>query len=124
MIVMSEFKDVLESIKEIQKDRSRKLNEIKDCKDKLTKLNEQVEELDTKISWLIEDIEDIVYGYFSNVKRIHINKKEAYVEVEFDVASKIRLSRIDDFIDLIDKELEDCVILCDADGSLYLQITL
>ena len=68
---MSEFKDIGKSIKLIQKDRNEKIKEIQNCKDKLTKLNEQIEELDTKISWLKEDIEDIAYGYFGNVKRIH-----------------------------------------------------
>ena len=124
VIIMSEFKDISKSIKLIQKDINEKIKEIENCKDKLTKLNEQIEELDTKISWLREDIEDIAYGYFSNVKRVHIDKKSTYVEIEFDIASGIRLSRIDDFIGMIDKELEDCVILCDADGSLYLQINL
>lgn len=115
---------IINTIKEIKKDRDRKLDEIKDCKNKLTKLNEQVDELDIKISWLKEDIEDIFCNYFDSIKRIHINKEITYIEVEFAIASKIRLSRIEDFINMIGKELEDCVILCDADGSLYLQITL
>lgn len=124
MIIMSEFKDIAKRIKFIEEDRSEKMKEIKDCKDKLTKLNEQVEELDTKISWLREDIEDIVCNYFDSAKRVYIDKKSTYIEIEFATASKIRLSRIEDFIDMIDKELENCIILCDADGSLYLQITL
>ena len=121
---MSEFKNIVKRIKFIQEDRSEIIKEIKDCKNKLTKLNEQVDELDTKISWLREDIEDIFCNYFDSIKRIHINKEITCIEVEFATASRIRLSRIEDFIDMIDKELEDCVILCDADGSLYLQITL
>lgn len=121
---MSEFKDIVKRINFIQEDRSEKIKEIKDCKNKLTKLNEQVDELDVKISWLREDIEDIFCNYFDSIKRIHIDKEITCIEVEFATASKIRLSRIEDFIDMIDKELEDCVILCDADGSLYLQITL
>ena len=121
---MSEFKDISQSIKLIQEDINIKIKEIQNCKDKLTKLNEQVEELETKISWLREDIEDIACGYFSNVKGVHIDKKSTYVEIKFDIASEIRLSRIEDFIGMIDKELEDCVILCDTDGSLYLQINL
>lgn len=121
---MNEFKDIVKRINFIQEDRNEKMKEIKDCKNKLTKLNEQVDELDVKISWLREDIEDIFCNYFDNIQRIHIDKEITCVEIEFAIASKIRLSRIDDFIDMIDKELEDCVILCDADASLYLQINL
>ena len=69
-------------------------------------------------------VDYVFCNYFDSIKRIHIDKEITYIEVEFATASKIRLSRIEDFIDMIDKELEDCVILCDADGSLYLQITL
>lgn len=121
---MNEFKDIIKRINFIQEDRNEKMKEIKDCKSKLTKLNEQVDELDLKISWLREDIEDIFCNYFDNIKSIHINKEITYIEVEFAIASKIRLSRIEDFINMIGKELEDCTILCDADASLYLQINL
>ena len=59
VIIMNEFKRDVEKIRFIQKDRNEIMKEIKDCKNKITKLNEQVDELDIKISWLREDIEDI-----------------------------------------------------------------
>lgn len=115
---------IINTIKEIQKDRNRKLDEIKDCKNKLTKLNEQVDELDIKISWLKEDMEDVACNFFDNAKRIHIDKECSHIEIEFFVGSELNLLKIEAFIEKIGKALIDCEILCDADASLYLQINL
>lgn len=115
---------IINTIKEIQKDRNRKLNEIKDCKNKLTKLNEEMEKYDTKISWLKEDMEDVACNFFDNAKRIHIDKECSYIEIEFFIGSELNLSRINNFVEMIGKTVSDSTILCDADASLYLQINL
>lgn len=121
---MSEFKDVRNKIKEIQKKRNETTDEKEKYEEKIDKLNEKIEEYDIEISWLREDIEDIACNYFYNIKGIHINNEDNYIELKFSGWTEIRLSRIESFIDMIGQELEDCIILCDADGYLYLKIFL
>ena len=122
--MMNNFEECLKHISDIKKEMHNKNVELKQLKDRQVSLNEELEMCQTKISWLREDIEDIFCNYFSSIRRIHIDKEINCIEVEFAIASKIRLSRIEDFIDMIGKELEDCAISCDADGFLYLQINL
>ena len=124
MVIIMNESAIINTIKEIQKDRSKKLNEIKDCKDKLTKLNEEMELYDTKISWLKEDMEDVTCNFFDGAKRIHINKEYEYIEIEFFIGVELSLSRMKNFAEMIGKTLDDCTVLCDADASLYLQINL
>ena len=124
LVIMMNESAIINTIKEIQKDRNKKLDEIIDCKNKLSKLNEEMEVYDTKISWLKEDMEDVACNFFDNAKRIHINKGFEYIEIEFFVGSELNLSRIQNFAEMLGKKLDDCIVLCDADASLYLQINL
>ena len=121
---MNEWADTIKAIKELQKDRNEKLNDIQKYKDKVIELNKKVDECDMKISWLKEDMEDIVCNYFSEAKRVYVNNKDEYVEIEFFVGSELNLLKIEEFVKMINKTLYECKIWCDADASMYLKIML
>lgn len=105
---MSDFKDILESITDIKKEMHDKNVELKQLKEQFKErqvsLNEELEMCQTKISWLQEDIEDIVCGYFDNVE--YVKTHFDHIEIKFKIDSSINLGSIETFSKIIDKDLK------------------
>ena len=119
---MNDFQECLKHISDIKKEMHNKNVELKQLKDKQVSLNEELEMCQTKISWLKEDLEDMVCNYSMNAKRIYVEDEEIIIEMFY--MTSINLLKVKYFAEMIGRELDDCKIDCDADGALYVHIKL
>lgn len=121
VIVMSEFKDILKSIKDIKKEMHDKNIEIEKIEEKKTLLNEEIGMCVTKISWLQEDIEDMVHETFYNVE--YVKTHFDHIEIKFKENAILNLGDIMIYAKKIDRDLRDFNIFSYGDKFL-LRITL
>lgn len=118
---MSEFKDILKNIKDIKKEMHDKNVEIQKIEEKKTLLNEEIEMCVTKISWLREDIEDMVHETFYNVECV--NTHPDHIEIKFKENAILNLADIMIYAKKIDRDLKDFNIFSYND-KFFLRITL
>lgn len=119
---MNDFEKIIKNISDIKKEMYNKNVELAKLKDKQFSLNEELEMYQTKISWLKEDLEDMVCNYSMNAKRIYVEDEEIIIEMFHQTS--IDLLKVKYFAEMIGRELDDCKIDCDADGALYVHIKL
>lgn len=118
---MSELKDILKNIKDIKKEMHDKNVEIQKIEEKKTLLNEEIEMCVTKISWLQEDIEDMVHESFYNVE--YVKTQSDHIEIKFKENAILNLADIMIYAKKIDKDLKDFNIFSYND-KFFLRITL
>lgn len=103
----------LTSIKEIRK-------ENKEKKDKIEALRDEIALNNSKISWLKEDIEDMICNCFSDVSNVSI--KNDYITIKFN--DVINIQDIVDWSTLYNIDLKTINIEIYDDEELILYISL
>ena len=113
---MNEIKDILKNIKEIKK-------EIKIQENKKEELNEEILMNKTKIGWLNEDVENMIFNNIAGALRVWVEND--HISIKYDkFSNSINLQTAIDFAKKLDIEPNKISVTASSDEHLYLRINL
>ena len=116
VIVMNEIKDVLKKIKEIKK-------EIKIQENEKEKLNEEILMNNTRIGWLNEDVENMIFNNIAGALRVWA--EDDHISIKYDkFNNSVNLQTAIDFAKKLDIEPKKISLTASSDEHLYLRINL
>ena len=113
---MNEIKNILKNIKEIKK-------EIKTQENEKEKLDEEILMNNTRIGWLNEDVEKMIYNNIVGALRVWV--EDDHISIKYDkFNNSINLQTIIDFSKKLDIEPNKINVTASSDEHLYLRINL
>lgn len=116
VMIMNEIKDILKNIKEIKK-------EIKIQENKKEELNEEILMNKTKIGWLNEDVENMIFNNIAGALRVWVEND--HISIKYDkFSNSINLQTAIDFAKKLDIEPNKISVTASSDEHLYLRINL
>lgn len=113
---MNEIKDILKSIKEIKK-------EIKIQENEKEKLNEEISMNNTRIGWLNEDVENMIFNNIAGALKVWV--EDDHISIKYDkFNNSINLQTAIDFAKKLDIEPKKISLTASSNEHLYLRINL
>ena len=113
---MNKIKETIKTIKEIKK-------EIKTQENEREKINEEILMNNTRIGWLNEDVENMIFKNIAGALRVWV--EDDHISIKYDkFNNSVNLQTAIDFAKKLDIEPKKISLTASSDEHLYLRINL